>query len=131
GDTRDLGVPNDVEVHFVRVGETAENLGVGSLEVRRAFVGGEASRVFATVYNSGAAKRTAGVDCFLEDELVASKEVEVGPHEQASVAFESPKLRTGRLRVAIDGQDALAVDDVAYAVLREKKDVRVLLVSEG
>jgi len=71
------------------------------------------------------------VDCFLEEELVASKEVEINPHEQASVAFESPKLRSGRLRVAIDGQDALAVDDVAYAVLREKKDVRILLVSDG
>lgn len=131
GDTKELGVPSDVEVHFVKVGEVAENLAVASLEVRRAFEGGEASRVFATVYNSGDTKRTTGVDCFLEEELVASKEVEVPPHEQASVAFESPKLRSGRLRVAIDGQDALGVDDVAYAVLREKKDVRILLVSDG
>src|SRR5581483_8758463 len=114
-----------------KVGEVAENLAVASLEVRRAFEGGEASRVFATIYNSGDAPRSAPVDCFLEDELVASKVVEVAKHEQASVAFESPKLRSDRLRVAIDGQDALAVDDVAYAVLREKKDVRVLLVSDG
>jgi hypothetical protein len=131
GDTKDLGVAADVEVHYVKVGEVLDNLAIASIEVRRAFEGGEASRVFATVYNSGDVKKTTGVDCFLEDELVASKEVEVGPHEQASVAFDSPKLRTGRLRAAIDGQDALPVDDVGYAVLREKKDVRVLLVSDG
>ncbi len=131
GETKDLGVPADVEVHFVKVGEPAENLAIASLEVRRAFEGGEASRAFATVFNGGETKRTVGVDCFLEEELVASKEVEIGPKEQASVAFESPKLRSGRLRVAVDAKDVLEVDDVAYAVLREKKDVRVLLVSEG
>jgi hypothetical protein len=135
GDTKDLAVPEKVEVHYVKVGETPDNMGVASIEVRRAFEGGEASRVFATIYNSSEAKRTTGVDCLLGDDLIASKEVEVGPHEQASVAFESPKLRTGLLRVQIDApdgaKDALPVDDVAYAVLREKKDVRVLLVTEG
>src|SRR5205814_2086378 len=60
---------------------------------------------------------------------------------QASVAFESPKLRSGRLRVSVDlpqgaqtkdaPSDVLAVDDVAYAVLRERGKVRVLLVSDG
>jgi hypothetical protein len=131
GDTKDLAVPSDVEVHFVKVGETGENLGIASIEVRRAFEGREASSVFATVFNSGDEKKTAGIDCFLEEDLVASKSVEIPPHEQTSVVFESPKLRTGRLHVQIDAQDALPVDDVAYAVLREKKDVKLLLVTDG
>jgi hypothetical protein len=131
GSTKDLGVPSKVDVHFVRIGESGENLGITGIEVRRAFEGGEASRVFATVSNATDSDKRVGVDCFLEGELVTSKELEVPKHGQASVAFESPKLRTGRLRVQLDGNDALAQDDSAYAVLREKKDVRVLLVSEG
>ena len=131
GSTKDLGVPAGVDVHFVRIGDSGDNFAITGLEVRRAFEGGEASRVFATVGNMTDQARKIGVDCFLEGELIASKEVDVPQHGQASVAFESPKLRTGRLRVQLDGQDSLAADDSAYAVLREKKDVRVLLVSEG
>lgn len=131
GSTKELGVPSGCEVHYVKIGDSGDNLAVIGIEVRRAFQGHEASSVFATIGNATDAARRVGVDCFLEGELVTSKECEVPAHGQASVAFESPKLRTGRLRVQLDSQDALAADDSAYAVLREKKDVRVLLVSDG
>jgi hypothetical protein len=131
GDTKGVAVPRDVEVHYVKCGEVGENLAVTSLEVRRAFERGEASRVFATVYNAGDTVRKVGVDCFCEGDLIASREVEVGKHQAQSVVFESPKLKPGRLRVAVDASDALPVDDVAYAILCEKRDVKVLLVTEG
>ncbi|MBI3724500.1 BatA domain-containing protein [bacterium] len=134
GSVADLTVPKDVPVHYVRTGETGDNRAIIGLDVRRAFRGVEVSedaRVFATLANSGGEAKSVGVDCFLESELIASKMVEIPARGQASVAFESPKLGKGRLRVQIDGTDALPVDDSAYAILTERKDVKVLLVTEG
>lgn len=150
GPLGDARIPANVELRYVKIGEARANVGIIGLDVRRAFEKEEASRVFVTVGSSGAEKVTVGLDCFITpdregapEELVTSKELELPPRPRedgkdrpgdlgkASVVIDSPKLRSGRLRLSLDVQDALPADNQAFAVLREKREVRVLLVTEG
>ena len=133
-----VGLAEDIPLHFVRVGQAGENLAITGVDVSIPSGLGEDTRVFVAVQRSGGSgPRKVGVDFYLAPErapeewqLLGSQEVEVEPDSTTSVAFDVGG-DTGRLKVELDHQDALPVDDVAWALLRPQEPIGVVLVSEG
>jgi hypothetical protein len=137
GPLEGAGLDDRVQLHYIRLGEATENVGVVGVDVRTAAGLGEETRVFVSVKNAGTARRDVGVDLSLVDgdktTLLGSSEVSIEANATASVPFETPTAE-GRLKVALDHKgapDALPADDVAWALLRPQEPVRVLLVTTG
>lgn len=131
GSLEGVTLSSEVPLHYIRVGAAAENLGLVGIDVRTGSGLGEDTRVFASVQNTGASEEEVGVDFYLDDALLGSTTVKVGPGGVASVPYEL-KSEQGRLRVVLDGTgDALPADDTAHALLRTQEKVRVLLVTPG
>jgi hypothetical protein len=124
-----------VPLHYVAVGSAAENLGIVSMDVSIASGLGDDTRIFASVQNSGSEQRTVGVDLYIDDELVDSRELTLNAGGVGSAPFDAPifddATRQRRVKVALDHEEAFAVDDVGYALVGERDQVGVLLVTGG
>lgn len=134
GDLAGVALSDAVPLHFVRIGEATDNVGIVGLDVHGGADVDAAPRVFASVAAEGAAA-TVGVDLYLDDELAASREVKLAAGGVASVPFELPYGAADegerRLRVELDPKDVMPADDVVHALLRPPAPTRVLLVTGG
>ncbi|MCO5166825.1 MAG: VWA domain-containing protein [Planctomycetes bacterium] len=119
-----------VPLHYIRVGDATDNVGIVGLDVRPASGLGEETRAFVSVLNAGAAEVEVGVDFHVDGALLGSTSVKIGPGGVAQVPYETTTSQ-GRLEVRLDHTDALPADDVAHALLRPQEPVRVLLVTPG
>ncbi len=138
GSLEGAALDEDVPFLYVRVGEAEANVGIVGVDVHTAAGYEEETRVFASVINTGHAARTLGIDLYVDDELVGSRELALAPGGVVSAAFETPFLgETGesrRVRLALDtdpAEEALTADDVAHALVRPPAPSRVLLVTGG
>ncbi len=92
--------------------------------------------VYGRVENSGAKAATANVSLFLNDNLVDAIGVEIPGREgdlpgNAGISIPMEDLDEGLLRLEIDAQDQLPVDNRAYAVIQYSRRAKVLLVTPG
>jgi hypothetical protein len=129
GDLAGATLDKDMVLHYIRVGEATDNIGIVGIDVRAGSLG-EATRVFVSVLNASEQEREVGVDFYVDDELLGSTTASLGPNGVASVPYETSQEK-GNLRVQLDADDALDSDDVAYALLRPQEPVRTLLVTTG
>jgi hypothetical protein len=138
GSLEGLTLEETVPLRYVRIGAASDNAGVIGVDVSLPTGLGEETRVFAALQRSGGkAPEAVGVDLLLADEarpdewrLIDSQEVELEADGTTSVAFDVA-AQGGRLQVHIDRPDALPLDDTAFALLRPREPIRVLLVSDG
>lgn len=137
-----VALEENVPVHFRPVGDETDNVGIVGIDVAMATGLGDDTRVFVSVQNSGKTQETVGVDFFIDDELIDSRELSLAGRDErhpdggvGSAPFEVPLFDDGRkfrrVRVALDNKDALAMDDTAYAVVGERNLIKVLLVTGG
>jgi von Willebrand factor type A domain len=125
----------EVEVHYIKTGRESANVGLVGVDVRSSPLE-EWSTVLAAVHNAGAQEVEVGVDFLLADDLLDSARVTVPPGETVSVPYEAIDVE-GRVRVRLDhtaggrARDPLPVDDEAFALIRPRAEVNVLLVTSG
>jgi len=127
---------------YHRVGETeAPNAGIISLSVDRPIDRPSAVEIFVSVVNWSRAEMRREVQLSVNGSARALREIVIPPQEidrasgrpspgRASLAFapfEEP--RGAVIEVALIGSDALAADDVAWAVLPPPRALRVALVA--
>ncbi|MGE0710634.1 MAG: VWA domain-containing protein [Planctomycetota bacterium] len=132
GPLEGVALDKDVPLHYVRVGDEGENLGIVGVDVHLASGFGDETRVFAAVQNTGTQEVTCGLDFYLDDELKGSREVSLKGGGISSLPFDAPlgdKVR--RVRLKLDHKDAFPLDDEVVAVLRPPEPLKVLLVSGG
>ncbi len=147
-DTADVRVQRG-SLSIVRVGEANENAGIVTLDVRRSYEQPEQVSILAHVRNFGATKQTRDLSLLVDDQLQGVRTVELAPmaigsrlprmtHEdavdeqsEATVAFDLPLPTAARLELRLSGQDALAVDDRAWAVVAPPRPIEALLVTSG
>jgi len=118
-----------VALRMERIGVSADNCGIVSLDLRRSPVSDLERQLFVTITNFGSRPSQASVEVYLEDRLVGMRSLSLEPEVALPLVFELSGSATGEVRVQIraDG-DRLSADDVAVALLRPKADRRVLLV---
>lgn len=132
GDLSGVKLDQDVPLHYRKVGERGENVGIVGLDVHLASGFGDETRVFVAVQNFGSEEQELGVDFYLDDELKRSRAVTLGPGGVTSLPFDAPLgTEQKRARIELDHVDSFPLDNKAVAVLRPPEPIRVLLVSGG
>lgn len=121
-----IGAPVQVK----RVGSTDGNQAVAALSLLRRS-GGAQLDLFVAVSNPSAVDVTRRLEIYADDALVDARDLAI-PAEQRSEALISSVPQSAKVVEArLAGQDALAVDDRAFALVPSAGAVRALLVGPG
>ncbi|HSK94345.1 MAG TPA: BatA and WFA domain-containing protein [Candidatus Angelobacter sp.] len=121
-----VGAPVIVE----RVGATDSNQAISALSaLRRA--GGAQLDLFVAVTNPGTAASTRRLEVLADGQLVEARDLSIPAGQRAEVLISTVPAATRTIEARLDGGDALAVDDRAFAVVPADETTRTLLVGEG
>ncbi len=91
----------------------------------------ERLQAFARLVNYGTEAVTAYVELYIDDNPPDVTEVTIPPGDSERVVFDLAKIETGALRLVLDHEDALPLDNVAYAAVNRSRPARVLYVTAG
>jgi len=124
----DVGVGAPVVVE--RVGETDGNQAIAALSALRRS-GGAQLDLFVAVSNPSEAAATRRLEIHADGALVDARDITIpaGQRSEALITTVPAAARTIEARLA--GEDALATDDRAFAVVAAQGATRALLVSDG
>jgi hypothetical protein len=110
------------------------NVGIVAFAAERNEEKPEEHQAFVNVQNFGPAPATVDVSLSLDGEQVGGDQVQVEPGKSAGSVFKLENLDHGVLEARIspvDGEDRLAIDDVAWAAINPRRRGKVLLISPG
>lgn len=116
--------------HAIGSAETI-NLAVTAFSAQRAVESPSDVQAFATVANLGSRPAAATATLSIDDELVDASAVELAPGEQTGLSFTLESEEAVTLKLSLDSQDDLLLDNHAYAGLTPLRTVSVLVVTEG
>ncbi len=121
-----IGAPVVVE----RVGETDANQAVSALSVARRS-GGAQLDLFVAVTNHASADVTRRLEIYADGALVDARDLAIPAQQRSEAIVSTVPPATSVVEARLAGDDALAVDDRAYAIVPSADLVRTLLVSDG
>ena len=124
-----LAAEPDVEI--LAVGTAAGNVGITRLQARRSLLDPIGYEILVEVVNASDAPADCRLELDLGDDPIDVVPLKLAPGEHVTQVFEKTSADGGRLRARIDKKDALAADNVAYAILPRRDRQPVTLVSEG
>src|SRR5437763_577138 len=99
-----------------------------SMQTRRNEERPDQLELYAQVRNFSPRPRTVQAALFINDQLGDAQEVALERRQAKGVLFELPALDEATLQLRLDGHDALALDDPAYAVLRNPRHYKILVI---
>ncbi|MBR3039833.1 MAG: BatA and WFA domain-containing protein [Lachnospiraceae bacterium] len=117
----------DVPGSIVDVYKQKENVGIEYLSHGES--GGNLV-ILAKVTNYGEKETAKEVTLYGDDQILTSQKVSLPAGESQIVYFDKVNFTGSILRAELNGNDALADDDVCYDVVSENRDIRVLLMTE-
>jgi Ca-activated chloride channel homolog len=121
-----IGAPVQVEL----VGDTDANQAVAALAaVRRS--GGAQLELFVAVANPSADDATRRLEIYADGELVDARNLTVPAGQRSEALVGSVAPTAGVVEARLAGEDALAVDDRAFALVPTQASVLALLVTDG
>jgi hypothetical protein len=123
-----LAAPVPARIHPIAVGDAVANAAIGSFSLRREALGAEALHASLTIANFSPQTRTLEVVVTGDGKEVAHAKEALGARETATLEFPAiPPARIYEAKLAPD--DALALDNVAYATAGSIKNVSILFIS--
>ncbi|HEV7280780.1 MAG TPA: VWA domain-containing protein [Pirellulaceae bacterium] len=120
----------DEAVDFRTLGTPAGNVALTRFQVRRSLVDPIGYVILAEVANLSDESAERRLEIDLGDSPVDVFPLRLAPGETWSKTIEKVSVDGGHLVARLSGEDALAVDDVASAILPHRRRQRVVLVSE-
>jgi hypothetical protein len=123
-----LAAPIPARIHPIAVSDPVANAAIGSFTLRREALGAEALHASITIANFSPDTRALELVVTGDGKEVARAKESLGARETATLEF--PKLAPARIyeaRLAHD--DALALDNVAYATAGSVRNVSILFIS--
>lgn len=132
----DLALPQTVELVHRGVGTRGDNVGISAFNVRRYPANRTNYEVYVRVENHSGAPATVELEIRGEGRLVHVERLDIGAEARELRIFpELPSAgRELEARVRVVGGDvvdAFPIDDVAHALLPDRRPLRVLVVTEG
>jgi len=127
-------------IEFKQVGLTNEfldNVAIVRMEARVRPANPETAEVFVKAANFSQSGKNVKVELTVDQTLFDLKAIDLGPGESRAIIFSGISgLRRyansrGLIVARIEDQDALSTDNEAYALLPERKPIRVLLVTRN
>jgi hypothetical protein len=88
-------------------------------------------QAFARLVNYGAASVTTYVELYVDENPPDVTELTIPAGGSQRAVFDLPAMEAGWLRLVVDHNDALPLDNEAYAAVNRTRRARVLYVSEG
>ncbi len=123
-----LAAPVPARIHPIAVGDAVVNAAIGSFTLRREVLGAEALHASLTIANFSPETRTLDLVVTGDGKEVAHAKEALGARETANLEF--PAIPTARIYQAkLAPDDALALDNVAYATAGSVKNVSILFIS--
>ena len=125
----DLG---NLNPQYIALGSaTPKNLAVLAFSAERNVEKPSEIQAFATVVNLGEVAASAPATLTLDGELLDASNVDLPPGEQVGLSFAFESDEAVSLEFALDIEDDLEIDDVAYAGLTPLRTVSVLVITPG
>ena len=124
--------PPHVKLHLLPVADAVrDNVGITQFRVRKSLVNAFDYQTLLTVANNSDSEKSFNVELYLNDGLLDVRPHTLAPGETRSEIFSNFTFEGGRLKAAIDVDDALSTDNAAYAALPKRERIPVLLVTRG
>ena len=120
-----------VQLHFVKLGDSSDNVGITKFQVRRSMINAFDYQTLLTVSNMSDEDKTVNVELYNNDVLFDVRPFALAAGQSKSEIYASFNVQGGQLKAVLDVNDNLATDNLAYAVLPERKRLSVLLVTPG
>lgn len=123
-----------VPLSFVPVGSAAQNVAITAFSVRRYPLDRSRYEVMLEVFNTNEAPVEVELSMYGDGQLVQTGRLSLGPEERRAQFFPNLAGADRTLEAAIElpaGQDHLARDNRAYALMPERRRARVLVVTPG
>lgn len=121
-----IGAP----IRVVRVGSDEANQAVAALSVARRS-GGAQLEAFVAVSNPGDTEITRRLELYADDALVDARELTIPAGRRAEAIVSTVPAAAGIVEARLAGEDALDVDDRAFALVPSDAPIRTLIVSRG
>ncbi|MFH1475572.1 MAG: VWA domain-containing protein [Chloroflexota bacterium] len=129
-----FAVPRDLEVAapvtVLQVGRERKNQALVAFAVRSAATGVTRS-VFISVANMDLEPTTERVELWGDGRLLEARDLFLDPVSRADIGIDDVPLDVRVLEARLTGDDQLALDDRAWAIVPPDRLLRILLVSEG
>jgi Ca-activated chloride channel family protein len=123
-----------VELSYVPVGERGENVAITAFSARRYPLDKSRYEVLLEVANTGEVAREVELTLLGDGNVVDVTRLSVGAGEQMTRVYADLGGASRRLEARVrtpSGADVLPADDVAYAVMPERRRARILVVTSG
>jgi len=121
----------NVQVRFVPLGQTCDNLAITALDIRPDPSTSGAYQLFTSVSNFAAEARSADLELYVDDRIADSQPIEIPSGGQSAQVFRVSGVERGILQVRLDVSDDLETDNRAFAVFAPEETTDVLLAGEG
>jgi len=123
-----LAAPVPARIHPIAVGDAVANAAIGSFSLRCEVLGAEALHASLSIANFSGETRTLELVVTGDGKEIAHAKEALGARETATLEFPAiPPARIYEAKLAPD--DALALDNVAYATAGSVKNVSILFIS--
>ena len=116
---------------YHRIGQRSENLGITALDVRANPDNPQQRAIYVSVANFATNEMESGLELKLDNQLVETKQVKVGPGEVSPQIFIATQTNDGIFTVSLTAPDDLLADNEASVVSLLPHPIKVLLVSRG
>jgi Ca-activated chloride channel homolog len=133
-ETRHTPSLEGVTLSYVPVGSAAQNVAITAFSVRRYPLDRSRYEVMLEVFNTNDAPAEVELSMFGDGQLVQTGHLSLGPKERRAQFFPNLAGADRTLEAAIElppGQDYLARDNRAYALMPERRRTRVLVITPG
>lgn len=121
-----VGAPVVVE----RIGATNANQAIAALSALRRS-GGAKLDLFVAVANPSTADATRRLEIYADDALVDARELTIPAGQRSEVLISTVPANARTVEARLAGDDALATDDRAFAIVPAEETTRALLVGDG
>ena len=119
-----------LSVEYHAVGKPADNLAITKLSARRAPNEPEKIDLFGMVQNFSKEPKSATAKLAVNGRATDLQKITVPPNEQQSFLFRLRLLESAVLAVDLGVQDALALDNLAWAVVEPPRKARVAVIGD-
>jgi hypothetical protein len=126
-----------IDVRYIGVGKTSDNVGIIAFNVRRYIANKAAYEVFVELQTFSKEPAHRKLALYNGDSLVDMKPIDLAPGQRLRKIYPKvPASADNKLRAKLlpvegpGGSDAFALDDEAFALLPAKKKQKVLMVTE-
>ena len=114
---------------FHPIGKGHDNVGITAVDFRRSIGGDKSVQMLVVTHNYGGQARKFNEEIYIEDNLFDAHEISLPPGGESTEAYDVQEPeKPVKMRVRLDVQDDLAVDNEATLILKPRKMLNVLLV---